>query len=475
VPRFFFAGGGYARDDPLLNKTRSALISFSTAIPALRRWTARFALPPDDLLRDRTYRLLWTSILISSFGGQVTMLALPLTAAVLLAATPTQMGLLTAMEVVPFVLFSLPAGVWLDRVRKLPVYVVGELTIALTVASVPLAWWLGWLSMPWLYIVGFAIGTVYTIAGSAAQIVLTQVVSRERLVEAHAKNALASSSAEVAGPAAAGALIKLAGAPLALLADAVLLFFSASILRGVRVREGALLVAARFWPAMRAGLSFVARHRLLVTMAAVVGTWHFCYHAALVVQILFATRTLGLSEGGVGLCFVGLGVGTIFTSAVGNRISRRLGPGPTLVLGIAVCAVGWLIGAIAPVSAFGIALFSTMLMMFGVGAVLIFITFLALRQAVTPAPLLGRMTSTMRWLILLPAGPGALLGGWLGEYAGLRATLAFAGGTALLLALLAWRQSVIRNTRELPAPKDEVSLSALPQSPDLDVSGAVVR
>ena len=97
-------------------------------------------------------------------------------------------------------LFSLPSGVYLDRVRKLPVYVWGELLLALFVASVPLAWWTGWLSMTWLYVIGFAIGTVYTIAGSAAQIVLTQIVPRERLVEAHAKNALASSSAEVAGP-----------------------------------------------------------------------------------------------------------------------------------------------------------------------------------------------------------------------------------------------------------------------------------
>ena len=110
-------------------------------------------LPADDLLRDATYRRLWTSILVSSLGGQVTMLALPLTAAVLLQATPTQMGLLTAMEIAPFVLFSLPSGVWLDRVRKLPVYIAGEAVLALTVASIPLAWWLGWLTMPWLYLV----------------------------------------------------------------------------------------------------------------------------------------------------------------------------------------------------------------------------------------------------------------------------------------------------------------------------------
>ena len=227
------------------------------------RWIERIALDPTDLLRDPTYRRLWTSILISSFGGQVTLLALPLSAAVLLHASPTQMGILTAAEIVPFALFSLPSGVWLDRVRKLPVYIVGELSISATVASVPVAWWLGWLSIDWLYFVGFVIGAVNTTAGSAAQIVLTQIVPRERLVEAHAKNALASSTAEVTGPAAAGALIKITGAPAALLADALLLLVSSTILRGVPVQESPSAKNAPFWPAMREGLRFVRGHDLL--------------------------------------------------------------------------------------------------------------------------------------------------------------------------------------------------------------------
>ncbi len=418
--------------------------------PARRAARPRFALAPDDLLRDRTYRRLWSSILISSFGGQVSMLALPLTAAVLLHATPTQMGVLTAMEVLPFALLSLPSGVWLDRVRKLPVYVAGESAQALALASVPAAWWLGWLALPWLYVIAFVIGAVNTVAGSAAQIVLTQIVPRARLVEAHARNALASSAAEVAGPGAAGALIKLAGAPLAMLVDAVLLAVSTLILRGIRVTEAPPHAVTHFWQALRDGLHFVARHRLLVTMALLVGGWHMCNYAAQVVQILFATRTLGLSERAVGLCYVGLGAGTVAASAVGDRISRRLGPAPTMVLGHVVCGAGWLLGAAAPASAWGIAMFAAMLMLFGVGAVLIFINFLALRQAVTPTPLLGRMTSTMRWLIMVPAVPGALLGGWLGEHAGLRAAMAFAGGAVLLLALLAWRQPLIRTLRALP-------------------------
>ena len=416
----------------------------------------RFALPDRDLLRDATYRRLWTSILISSFGGQVTMLALPLTAAVLLHASPTQMGLLTTMEILPFVLFSLPCGVWLDRVRKLPVYAAGEVALALIVAGVPLAAWLGWLSMAWLYVSAFLLGTIFTTAGSAAQIVLTQVVARERLVEAHAKNALASSGAEVSGPGLAGALIKLVGAPLALLVDAVLLLVSAAILRGIVVNEERQTRAdAHFMRDLWQGVRFVARHRLLVALATAVGGWQMCQNAAVVVQILFATRTLGLSEQAVGLSYMGMGVGTIVASVFGNRISRRIGPGPCLVLGFAVCGAGWLLLAVAPANAFGVAAFALMLMLYSTGAVLVFINFLGLRQAVTPEPLLGRMTSTMRWLILLPAGPGALLGGWLGQHFGLRSALAFAGLSGLALALVAWRTPVIRNVRSLPQPMVE--------------------
>src|SRR5271170_3301204 len=357
--------------------------TLNALLPA--RWLNAIALSPTDLLRDRTYRRLWTSILISSFGGQVTLLALPLTAAVLMHAAPTQMGLLTAMEVIPFVLFSLPTGVMLDRVRKLPVYIIGELSIAIGVATVPVAAWMGWLSMAWLYIVGFLIGAVNTTAGSAAQIVLTQIVPRERLVEAHAKNALANSAAEVTGPGAAGALIKLTGAPLALVADAVLLLISASILRGVPVKENPIARRTPFWFAMREGIDFVRRHRLLVTMATCVGAWQFCNQAAMVVQILFATRQLGLSERGVGLSYVALGVGTVLASANGHRVVRRLGPGPTFVLGFAISGSGWLLLALAPANSLGVFVYAGMLLLFGAGAIFIFINFLSLRQSVTPA------------------------------------------------------------------------------------------
>jgi MFS family permease len=406
---------------------------------------------PDDLLRDLLYRRLWLSILTSGFGAQITMLAIPLTAAVLLHASPTQMGLLTSMELAPFVLFSLPSGVWLDRVRKLPVYIAGELTVGLILATVPLVWWFGMLGMKYLYFVSFVIGCVFTTAGSASQIVLTQIVPRARLVEAHAKNALANSLAEVTGPGVAGALIRLVGAPFALLVDAVLLMGSVMILRGLKIDEKPNEhVPESFWHALKEGLHFVARVRLLVVMATLVGGWQLCQQSAMVVQILFATRELGLDEKQVGLSYVGLGLGTIAAGAMGNRISKRIGVGASLLWGFATCGIGWLQLAIAPANALGVASFVSMLVCFGFGAVLIFINFLSLRQAVTPEPLLGRMTSTMRWLILLPSIPGALLGGWIGEHVGLRVALGAGGVGAIVLALAGWRLTRVPTQVHLP-------------------------
>ncbi|MCX8097712.1 MAG: MFS transporter [Casimicrobiaceae bacterium] len=410
-------------------------------------------LAPNDLLRDPNYRRLFISVLVTHFGAQITMLALPLTAVTLLEASPTQMGLLLAFEIAPFVLVSLPGGVWLDRVRKLPVYIWGEAVLALALVTVPLAWWLGVLAMPWLYAVGFILGCVHVTAGSAAQIVLTQIVARERLVEAHSKNALATSGSEVAGPGVAGALIKAVGAPFAILLDALLIAAAVLVLRGIAVQEPKPdATGQRFWPQLKEGLTFVFRTRMLWTMALFVGLWQLMHHMAVVVQILMASRELGMGAQAIGLAYVGMGVGTIAASVYGRRLSERIGPGPTILWGMAVSGAGWLALAIAPVNAFGVFLFALMLVCLSGGAVLIFVNFLALRQAVTPTPLLGRMTSTMRWLILLGAGPGALLGGFIGEHLGLRYSLALAGAGALALAWIGAKNDIMRHTRRLPEP-----------------------
>jgi MFS family permease len=400
---------------------------------------------------------MWLSILFSNLGGQITLLALPLTAVFLLDASPTQMGLLTAMEIAPFVLLSLPGGVLIDRMQKLPLYIAGEIFMGCTLLLIPLAWSLDALNMPLMYAVSFALGTVYTIAGSASQIVLTQLVGREKLVEAYSQNAIAGSMAEVLGPGMAGLLIRVFGAPLALVMDALLLIGSVVMLRGIRIHE---VVPPRstwkdrsFKDELMKGVNFVKSQKMLIEMAATVGAWQFFAQLALSVQIIFAVKDLGLDETLVSMSFVALGIGSVLGGMAGPKLSSRFGPGPALILGIAITSFGWISLLALENCLPSLVLFSWMLLCFSWGATLLFVNFLSLRQSFTPTELLGRMTTTMRWLILLPAGPGAILGGWMAEHWGMRSSLGAAGAGTLLVALIAYSRPYLKSLKALPDAK----------------------
>ena len=397
---------------------------------------------------------MWFSILFSNLGGQITLLALPLTAVFLLDASPTQMGLLTAMEIAPFVLLSLPGGVLLDRMQKLPVYIAGEFVMGLSLLTIPLAWAFDLLTMGWMYAVCFAIGAVYTIAGSASQLVLTQLVGRDKLVEAYSQNAIAGSMAEVMGPGLAGILIKVLGAPLALVMDAILLIGSVVMLKGIRIHEQvpprSTWKDRSFKAELMKGLNFVRSHHMLIEMAVVVGAWQFFAQMALSVQIIFAVKDLGLDEALVALSFVAMGLGSIMGGMAGPPISKRIGLGPALILGIVITSIGWLSLLLLEGYLPSIILFSWMLLCFSWGATLLFVNFLSLRQSYTPTELLGRMTTTMRWLITLPAGPGAILGGWMAEHVGMRSSLICAGVGTLLVATIAYARPRLRSIKQLP-------------------------
>ena len=177
---------------------------------------------------------LWGSLTITHFGGQITFLALPLTGALLLDATPLEMGVLTALEALPFALFGLFAGVLVDRMPKLPIIVWSDIARALALLAVPLCAWLGVLSMGVLYAVGFLVGLGTVCGWPAYQVFMTERVGRGNLVEANAKIGVSDSAAQLVGPGIAGALIQWLTAPFAILLDALSFLLSAWILRGIR-------------------------------------------------------------------------------------------------------------------------------------------------------------------------------------------------------------------------------------------------
>lgn len=403
------------------------------------------------------FRRIWSSLTITSFGAQITNLALPLTAALMLHATPMQMGVLVALETLPFALVSLHAGVLLDRVRKLPVVIFSDVARGLALAVVPLAAFTHLLSMEVLYIVGFFVGVQNVVGGAAHQVLLAQMAGRKRLVEANAKISLGETSAALVGPGLAGLLIQAVTAPFAILLDALAFLGAALLMRRVRVRSDVP------HPGPRAsvnseiveGLKLVWHNRTLFALAWVAGLWQLLHHMQMAVLVLFATRDLGLSAGAIGLAYMFGGLGCVLAAASAERLSNRHGVGPVILLGLLLTVCGWVVyGLIGGPVWFATVALGLGMLLFDFGGVTWGINYLALRQAITPDRLLGRMTATMRFLTVAAAPVGSLAGGVLGTVIGLRGTLWVIAFLGVLLGAAALAWSPVRGHRVLPAIVD---------------------
>jgi MFS family permease len=415
----------------------------------------RFRRAFRGLWLSRDFRMLWTSSTVTAFGAQITNLALPLTAALLLHATPMQMGILVALETLPFALFSLHAGVLLDRMRKLPIVIAANVGRGISLLAIPLAAWCGLLSIDILFVVGFLCGIQNVVGGAAYQVLLAQLAGRKRLVEANAKIALGETSSALVGPGLAGVLIGAFSAPVAIALDAVGFLASAFMLR--RVVAPSDTAQARpdcgVWREIGEGLRLVWGNRTLWGLAWLAGTWQFLHHMQIAVMILFATRDLGLSAGAIGVAYACGGFGCLLASSTAQRLSQRFGVGPVIVHGLMLTALGWqMFGLVGGAPAIVLLTLCATMLIFDFGAVLYGINYLSLRQAITPDRLLGRMTATMRFFTVASAPLGSLVGGALATVIGLRGTLLTVGVCGLVLAAAAVLWSPIRAHRRLPLP-----------------------
>jgi hypothetical protein len=352
------------------------------------------------------------------------------------------MGLLAAMQSLPFLVLSLPAGVWIERNRRLPIIMGTEIMFAAVLASVPLAWWLGELSMPWLYAVGFMMGAGHVFGGSAEQVYLTFLVGRDGLIDAQTRFAATTSAARLVGPGIAGVLIQLLTAPFAILVNASGYLLSIWNLRHINVREPAPTPSqAHPLRDMLEGLRFVWRHPVLRTLAWGAGYWHFLFYAFLALQVLFATRVLGMSPGVLGVTQMLGGLGVLVSSMILKPLTRRHGTGAVILIGVGCTALSFALMPALPRELFGSAAatacaYAALVFLFDCGAMLFFMPYLALRQTVTPDEFLGRMVSTMRFLTVAIGPLGALAAGAIAEQFSVRAGLACVGAGAL--ALTAW-------------------------------------
>jgi predicted MFS family arabinose efflux permease len=391
------------------------------------------------LRANADFRKLWLGQSISFLGSEITEVALPLVAVLLLRATPSQMGWMTAARHLPMVLLGLVAGVWIDRWRRRPVLVASDFASAAFLATIPLAALLGVLSMPLLYSVAFATGGFHVVAAVADRAYLPSLLPREDLVPGNSRIWFSASLARTAGPGLAGLLVQWLTAPVAIVVD-VLSFVAGGLLVGsIRHVEPRPEADARpILPAVREGLRRVAKSPLLRPLVLCGATHNLCSTMIVAVYVLYLTRHLGVTPPMLGLILLGGGIGSLAGSLLAWRASRRLGIGPTLIVaqaltGVARLAVPLAAGPRASVVAL---LFGSELLL-GAARSTFNITQISLRQAITPSEVQGRVNASVGFLLWVLTPIGALAGGYLGAEIGLRATLWLAAGGVTASTLLA--------------------------------------
>ncbi len=417
--------------------------------------------PTQSVLRNRDFVRLWAAETISQFGTQVSLLAIPLVAVILLGATPFQVALLGTVEFLPFILFSLPAGAWVDRLRRRPILILGDLGRAACLASIPIAHVLGVLTIWQLYVVGFVIGTLTVLFDVAYQSYLPSLVERDQLVDGNGKLETSRTLAQTAGPALGGGLIGLVTAPLAIALDAISYVASAAFVFLIRREEPAPdrhvdehgQPRAGLRTEVAAGLRYVLGNPYLRGIAAATGTSNLFSNVALTTFIVYAVRDLGLSAAEIGVIF-GLGnVGAVAGALTADRFARRVGLGPAIVLSMLLGGPGLLLIALAPVD-FPVPLLIAGGLLQGVAVVVYNINQLSFRQAITPRAMLGRMNATMRFIVWGTIPVGQILGGVIATGLGVHEAI-YIGAAGSFLAVIPLLISPVRTLREMPPRLDD--------------------
>jgi MFS family permease len=402
---------------------------------------------------------LWTGETISQFGTQVTLLGLPLIAILLLKANAFQVGLLGTVEFLPFILFGLPAGAWVDRLRRRPILIAGDVGRALSLASIPIAYELGQLSLPQLYVVAFVNGVLTVFFDVAYQAFLPSIVEREELLEGNSKLEGSRATAQLAGPGLAGGLIQWVGAPLAIIADGVSFLGSALFVFLIRRPEPPVEVHSEGKQKIRTeiaqGLRYVLGNPLLRSIAACTSSANFFGQIGFAVIILYAVRQLDLTPGAIGIIFAFGNVGALLGALSGSRIARKLGVGPAIVLSALLFGPPSILIPLASAS-FPYPYLIGALFISSFFNVIYNVNQVGLRQAITPLRMQGRMNATMRFMVWGTIPIGALVGGLLGNTIGLRPTL-WISAIGSCLPFLPVLFSPVRSLEEIPNPPEEAA------------------
>ncbi len=407
--------------------------------------------PPSNFIK------FWIGQSISLFGSGVAFPTLQLAAAVLLKASPVQIGLLVAMGSLPSLLLGLFVGVFVDRQKRRPLLVMTDLVRSFFLLLIAFSAFMGTLHITQLYITAFIVGLFTLVSDVAYRAYLPSLVRRPQLLTANSRFEVSQSAAETVGPGIAGVLVQLITAPFGLLVNGGSFLLSAAIvtsLPDVEAAPSSTIARQSILHEIREGLHLVTTNRYLRAIAANISTVGLFYSMLETVFLLHITRDLSIEPGWIGFIYVGGAIGFMLAAWVTQATAQRFGLGPTLMTALLVLGLGNLVLALtigAKISMILILMLGYTL--FGLGHTAYNITQISLRQAITPNHLQGRMNATMEFALWGIAPVGALLGGLLGEYLGLRTVIAV---TALgeLLGVLWLYCSPVRTLYAQPAALD---------------------
>ncbi|MGY4907522.1 MFS transporter [Streptomyces sp. 900116325] len=407
-----------------------------------------------SLWRDGDFRRLWAGQTVSQLGEHGSLVVLPLIAVLTLDAEADQLGVLRATGQVPILLLSLFVGAWVDRWRTRTVMVLADLGRALALGAAAVAGLLGGLGMPALLLAAFAVGALSVFFDVAYQTSLVRLVKRDQLVQGNSALEGSRSAAQIGGPALGGALVSLLSAPVAAASSA--LFFALSFLSIRRIRRRESIPERserppRVWRRIREGLRFVVGHTLLRTVGLASAAFQFSFAAMMTVYLLFLPRELHLSGTAVGLALAATGPGALLGSVLAARLPNRFGYGVVLVSaaalgdGVLVC-----VPLLHSPSVVTIPALVAVNFVFGAFGQLVNVTVMAVRQAVTPDGMQGRVAATITFAGMGLTPFGSLLGGLLAGEWGLRTSLVVTAGGMLLSPVLMALSPLARLGRALP-------------------------
>jgi MFS family permease len=413
-----------------------------------------------SLWRHRDFMLLWGGQAVSEIGSSVSTLAFPLIAVTAIRATTFEVAVLSFLGSLAFLLVALPAGVIVDRSRKRRMMLGCDVARMLFMFSIPLAAIFWHVTLWQLYVVAALVGVLTVFFDVAYQSYLPALVTKDQLADGNGKLGTTQSFAQVAGPSLGGLLVTLIGAARAVTSDAVSYFFSALSLAAIRTAEPDRQPSdgderVSFRASMNEGLGFVLKHPILRKVVGCTATANFFGAGQGAIEVVFLVRTLHATSGQVGLLFALAAVGGIIGGLTSGRLSRLVGnariiwavqivPAPLFLL-IPLARPGW-----------GLLMFAAGNLAYSAVAVVYNVAQVTYRQSICPPDLLGRMNASVRWIVWGTLPLGALAGGGVATWIGLRPTL-FITTIGGVLAFLWVFFSPLRRMRDFPAEPEPAS------------------